>query len=79
MPFNVGDCVTRARRGFSRITETILETNTKGTVCAVISPGLSYRVLFEGMDMCVIQFDASLVSDIGTGPDCLDHDSCIGQ
>ena len=78
MSFRVGDVVVRKRSGSSvrHGVATALDTAIKGRVCRVVSPGLSYKVIYQGMSYCILQFDNSLLAASLPGPRCPQHPTC---
>lgn len=78
MAFNEGDVVVRKRKGRSvRGNETAtLGTEVKGRICRVVTPGVSYKVAYEGLDFCLLQFENSLELSSGQGPECPPHITC---
>jgi len=78
MALNQGDVVVRKRTG--RTVEgnntTTLSTEIKGRICRVVSPGLSYKVVYEGLNRCVLQFEQSIESAPEPGPACPAHATC---
>lgn len=47
-----------------------------GRVCKVVTPGLSYKVRFGGMPMCLLELDRDLERAKGPAPECITHPSC---
>jgi hypothetical protein len=76
MPFQEDDIVTRVRNGNSRAANMKLESGRLGRICSVVVPGSSYLVRFEGISICVMQFEDSLRAAAGDAPRCVDHPSC---
>ena len=70
--FEEGDVVVRLRSGVSVTAGATIESGTIGTICRVVTPGRSYKVVYEDFDMCVLVFHDSLrLAPPGTvGPDC---------
>lgn len=78
MSLRVGDTVVRASAGVTLAggDRTKLDAETKGRICRVVAPGLSYKVRYEGLDFCVLQFRGSIVKVSARGPACPSHSTC---
>lgn len=78
MSFQKGDVVIRARAGRSVANgvATAIGSAVKGRICRVVTPGLSYKVTYEGLSYCILQFESSLQQADEPGPDCPAHSSC---
>jgi len=72
--FKEGDVVQRLKAGMSAAAGATIDSGTVGTICRVITPGRTYKVIYTDFDMCVIVFHDSLrKAPAGTaGPDCPD-------
>ena len=70
--FQEGDVVTRLRSGVSLTVGATIGSGTIGTICKVVTPGRTYRVVYDDFDLCVPVFhDALALAADGTeGPDC---------
>lgn len=78
MSFQEGDAVIRAAQGFTSASGNSINANHIGTICRVVTPGRLYRVRFNGVSICVLQYEDSLAPSSQAGPACGNHASCTG-
>jgi hypothetical protein len=74
--FQEGDVVQRVKAGMSKVTGAAIDSGSVGTVCRVITPGRTYRVLYADFEICLVTFHDSLAPapSGSVGPAC--HDDC---
>ncbi len=72
--FQVGDVVVRIRTAALRSVAGRVDGGTLGTVCKVVTPGQTYRVIYAGQTLCAPVFHDSIraASQGDVGPECPD-------
>ena len=70
--YQVGDVVVRRRRLQSATLNATVSPGTLGTICKVVTPGRTYRVIYEDFPVCVpVGHDAVQKAPAGSsGPTC---------
>ncbi len=78
MAFSKGQVVVRKGLGHTVHGESsqTVEDQLKGRICRVVTPGLTYKVFYEGFDRCLLQFEKSLLLSTEPGPECPPHRTC---
>ncbi len=58
--YQPGDVVQRLRAGFSATADMGVEAGALGSICRVVTPGLTYKVRYADFPICVTVFHDSI-------------------